>query len=172
MATPLELVVTVPTEVPWISNVMVSLASGVSEASEFKVAVKVACPPVAVPETALKAVAAALTTRLPLAVLLGALKLLRLPKLATRLESVPTPLVVATPVSVATPLALVVALPTLVPSSEKSMTAPAAPPPVSLEVSVAESVAVPPYEAVPETLPNVVSAVLTTKLPDALTAAL
>ena len=71
----------------------------------------------------------------------------------------------ATPVKVATPLLLVTAVPTDVPSSVKLTVSPDDPAFVTDEVSVAVRVAVPPKVAVPETLPSVVAAWLTTRLP-------
>ena len=78
----------------------------------------------------------------------------------------PTASLVATPVNVATPLLLVVAVPTLVPSSVKLIASPERSAPVEVLVRVAVRVAVPPENAVPDTLPRVVAVdALTTRLP-------
>ncbi len=79
--------------------------------------------------------------------------------------SVPELSLVATPVRVATPLLSVGAVPTETPSRVNVTVWLASGLLVTLEVSVAVNVAVPPLTAVPEILVTVVAAWATTRLP-------
>ena len=171
VATPLLLVVAEPTEVPSTVKLTVWFARPWFVVEEVRVAVKIAVPPTgALPATFPSVATAWLTTRSPVPVE-GARSVVPTKVATTTPVWVPTTSSVAAPMNVATPLASVVAIPTETLSRVKATSWLAIPWPVTEDVRVAVSVAVPPREAVPPTLPMVVVAWVTTRSPAASVAA-